>query len=189
MVELDEESQWIERSRAGDQDAFEQLILRYQRMVYSLAYRMTGTESDAEDLAQETFIQAFRHFESYRGDSRFSSWIYRIAMNLCLNWRKRGQTRELAYRQWGEERMLEASAHPTAPSDSDGEQVQMALLKLPAKQRAALVLTFYDGLNHGEAARVLGCSETTVSWRVFAAKAKLKHLLRHCESRRGGANA
>src|SRR5439155_17870756 len=92
MGQLDEEQNWIRQSRNGDQEAFAALVTRYQRMVHSLTFRMTGSLADGEDLAQETFIQAFRRIASFRGEAKFSSWLYRIAVNTCLNWKK-SQTR------------------------------------------------------------------------------------------------
>jgi len=88
-----EEVDWIRRSRAGDPQAFAALVIRYQRLIHTLTYRMTGSMSDAEDLAQETFIQAYRRIGSFRGDAKFSSWLYRIGVNTCLNWQKRRQRR------------------------------------------------------------------------------------------------
>jgi RNA polymerase sigma-70 factor (ECF subfamily) len=172
MASLEDEKQWVFRSQQGDHEAFESLIKRYQQMIDSLAFRMTGSMADAEDLAQETFIQAFRQLDGYRGEARFSSWLYRIAMNLCLNWRTRRQRREKLHSDWSEHQETSAPIE-----DKRTRLVQDALMKLNPKQRAAVVLTTYDGLNHAEAARVLGCSETTVSWRLFAARAKLKRLL------------
>jgi len=176
MVEgSDEEQAWIARSREGDQQAFEALVLRYQRMIFALTYRMTGSPTEAEDLTQETFIAAFQQLDSFRGDSKFSSWLYRIATNRCLNWRQRDARRERAYENWGRERETNSTIEPHA--DAVSVSVQQALLKLDDKQRAAVVLTTYEGMNHAEAARVLGCSETTVSWRIFAARRKLKKWL------------
>jgi RNA polymerase sigma-70 factor, ECF subfamily len=176
MVEVsDEEQSWIARSRKGDQQAFEALVLRYQKMIFALAYRMTGTQADAEDLTQESFIAAFHQLDSFRGESKFSSWVYRIATNRCLNWRQRDVRRECAHKHWGRERELLSTPEPHG--DNLSARVQQALLKLDGKQRAAIVLTTYEGLNHAEAARVLGCSEATVSWRIFSARRKLKKWL------------
>jgi RNA polymerase sigma-70 factor (ECF subfamily) len=142
-------------------------------MIHALTYRMTGSLTDSEDLAQETFVRAYRQLESYRGESKFSSWLYRIGINLCLNWRKR-QRREVQFQsEWIQEQELAADT-----GADRSREVQEALMKLHPKQRAAIVLTVYEGLKHAEAAKVLGCSETTVSWRIFAARAKLKKLLR-----------
>jgi RNA polymerase sigma-70 factor, ECF subfamily len=181
MVAPDEEARWIERSQQGDPEAFEQLIASYQRMIHALTYRMTGSLDDAEDLAQETFIHAFQQLGTYRAEAQFSSWIYRIAVNLCLNWRKRVRRRDQMHHEWGQLTIAEGPS-----SDDRAQRVQEALLQLPPKQRAAVALTTGQGLSHGEAARVLGCSETTVSWRLFAARAKLKRLLKDLAPSSGG---
>ena len=166
------------QSQSGDPAAFAELIRQHQRMIHSLTYRMTGSLADAEDLAQETFLRAYRQIGSYRGASKFSTWLYRIAINACLTWRQRETRRVEATAKW-----VETNGAPQAaeegPEAGNGwsERVHEALLKLPAKQRAAVMLTLYDGLNHAEAAEVLSCSETTVSWRVFAARRKLKRWL------------
>lgn len=172
MEERDEELGWIRRSRSGDTEAFEELVRRYQRMIHALTFRMTGSSADAEDLAQEIFIQAFRQLGSFRGDAKFSSWLYRIGVNTCLNWRKSAQRREKLHQDWAD------GDHSTSGrTDELTVRVQEALMQLPAKQRAAVILTTYDEMSHAEAARVLGCSETTVSWRVFTARRKLKQWL------------
>src|SRR6266480_2723612 len=158
MAAMDDENSRVVRSRNGDHQAFETLIRNYQRMIHSLCFRMTGSLADAEDLAQETFIHAYEHLASFRAEARFSSWLYRIAMNQCLNWRKRKARRDQLHKDWSEQ------AQDVSGSDSSvAQSIQDALMKLHTKQRAAVILTTYDGLSHAEAARVLGCSETTVS--------------------------
>ena len=141
-------------------------------MIHALTFRMTGSLADADDLAQETFIQAFQRIGSFRGDAAFSSWIYRIAMNLCLNWRQREMRRSRLHDKWEPPERIEEDRN-----DQLSQEVQAALMKLHPKQRAAVILTICEGQSHAEAAQVLGCSETTVSWRVFAAKKKLKRWL------------
>jgi RNA polymerase sigma-70 factor (ECF subfamily) len=172
----DADAELVLQSQNGDPAAFETLIRNHQHMVHSLTFRMTGSLADAEDLAQETFIRAYGQIGEFRGASKFSTWLYRIAVNTCLNWRQSEARRFRLQTNCAEEfaaRHADAENSPVAQAN----EIQAALLKLPAKQRAAIVLTIYDGLNHAEAARVLGCSETTVSWRIFAAKRKLKRLL------------
>jgi RNA polymerase sigma-70 factor (ECF subfamily) len=169
----DDDQGWVERSLQGNHEAFELLVRRYQRMIYALAYRMTGSTADAEDLTQETFIRAYEQLAGYRAEAKFSSWLYRIAVNHCLNWRKRVERREQVHHEWQAQRPEFSS-----PDDALAQKVRDALMKLNPKQRAAVALTIYDGLSHAEAARVLGCSETTVSWRVFAARTKLKRSLK-----------
>jgi RNA polymerase sigma-70 factor (ECF subfamily) len=173
MAVMDDETSRVVRSQNGDHAAFESLIKDYQRMIHSLCFRMTGSLADAEDLAQETFIQAYQHLAGFRAESRFSSWLYRIAMNQCLNWRKRQSRQDQLHKEWSEQPQDSAAA-----KDPNSQLIQDALLKLHPKQRAAILLTTYDGLSHAEAAQVLGCSETTVSWRVFAARGKLKRWLK-----------
>jgi RNA polymerase sigma-70 factor, ECF subfamily len=172
------------QSQNGDPAAFEALIRHHQRMIHSLTFRMTGSAADAEDLAQETFLRAYEQLGSFRGTAKFSTWLYRIAVNTCLNWRQSEARRFRLHADCAEE-MSALSANDGNPmlEMQSNQQVQLALLKLSPQQRAAVVLTIYDGLNHAEAAQLLGCSETTVSWRVFTAKRKLKSWL----SRQGGA--
>jgi len=167
------------QSQKGDTAAFSELIREYQHMIHSLTFRMTGSMADAEDLAQETFINAFRQIDTYRGTSKFSTWLYRIAINACLSWRRRETRRMEATADWAESNAaLHGDSAEGAETGSElNGRMHAALLKLPAKQRAAVMLTLYDGLNHAEAASALGCSETTVSWRIFAARRKLKRLL------------
>ncbi len=175
MVATDRERDRVTASLQGDQEAFESLIREHQHMIHALCYRMTGSLADAEDLAQETFIHGFRHLNEFRADAKLSSWLYRIAVNLSLNWRKRAARQARLHEEFAKE------AGSGRGEDCDrGRRVQEALMSLDPKQRAAVILTCYDGLSHAEAARTLGCSETTVSWRVFAAKRKLKRILKTC---------
>lgn len=174
MGESRDDKQWVLQCRNGDTAAFEELVRGHQRMIHSLAFRMTGSMADAEDLAQETFIQAFQSLGDFRGDSAFSSWLYRIAVNKCINWRRREQRRERFQREFLPDRNESASFSATSGSM---DHVQQALMKLNPKQRAAVVLTICEGQSHAEAARALGCSETTISWRVFSAKRKMRHWL------------
>lgn len=184
-MNLDDEPSLIDASRRGDPEAFASLVHRHQRMIHALTFRMSGSEADAADLAQETFVQAWRKLESFRGEAKFSSWLGRIAINASLTWKSRLHREARAREEWSDEAAL------TSPSPSDDTRarlVQDALLKLPAKQRAAVVLTVYEGMNHAEAAAILNCSETTVSWRVFAARAKLKRSLRDLAHGKGGTD-
>ena len=174
MVATDDDRDRIAQSLNGDQEAFADLSRQYQNMIHSLCYRMCGSLADADDLAQETFIHAYNHLKDFRGESRFSSWLYRIAVNHCLNWQKSQARRNRLYNDWVEQRAVESADGSMGRS----QQIQEALMKLHPKQRAAVILTTYDGLNHAEAGRALSCSETTVSWRLFAARRKLKRLLK-----------
>jgi len=152
-------------------------VKQHQRMVHALTYRMTGSFDDAEDLAQDTFVRALHQLESFRGEAKFSTWLCRIAMNACLNWRQREGRRDEIHRRWADDAYAPGNSADSS-NEALGDQVQAALNRLPAKQRAAVILTTYEGLNHAEAARALGCTEATISWRVFAARGKLKRWLK-----------
>ena len=179
----DADAELVLQTQKGSPAAFEELVRSHQRMIHSLTFRMTGSPADAEDLAQETFIRAYEQIGAFRGTSKFSTWLYRIAVNTCLNWKQSEARRFQLQTNCAEEFSIRHANGENSPAENGVcQQVQSALLKLPAKQRAAIVLTIYDGLNHAEAAQVLGCSETTVSWRVFAARRKLKGWL----SKNGG---
>jgi len=180
-VDLDDEPSLIDASRRGDTNAFAALVGRYQQMIHALTYRMCGSEADAADLAQDAFVLAWQRLDSFRGEARFSSWLYRIAMNLCLNWKVRLAREARLRAEWSDN---EIAADTSEASDPRTPVVREALLALPAKQRAAIVMTIFDGMSHGQAARVLGCSETTISWRVFSAKRKLKCWLEHPSRRK-----
>ncbi len=177
MVETDDEKIQVTRSRTGDHAAFAALIKTHQAMIHALTYRMTGSAADSQDLAQETFVRAYQQLDSYQGTAKFSSWLYRIAINACLDWRRRERRRAELHTDWSRAQADEGCAGSGATSDEASREVQAALMKLPEKQRAAIALTVYNGKNHAEAAAILGCSETTVSWRIFSARRKLKKLL------------
>lgn len=184
MVDSEAEKQRVLQSRNGDHAAFEALIRTYEQMIHSLTFRMTGSLADAKDLAQESFVRAYQQLDSYEGTSKFSSWLYRIAINACLDWKRCEQRRAQIHASWSESNIL-SGAGPEADLDELSQTVQSALMKLPAKQRAAIVLTVYGNHNHAETAQMLGCSETTVSWRIFSARRKLKKLL---QTKLGGRN-
>ena len=167
-----EDSSLIARSKRGELEAFGELVRRHQRMIHALTYRMCGTLADSEDLAHETFVRAYRGLGSFRGDSKFSSWLYQIAINLCVRWRGKQARRNVAERAWAEDAYSESS--DAYPSD----RVHAALAQLSPKLRAAVVLTALEGMSHAEAAGVLGCAEKTLSWRLFIARRKLGALLR-----------
>jgi RNA polymerase sigma-70 factor, ECF subfamily len=168
----DDEGVLIARSKDGDWDAFAALIRMHQRMIHTLAYRMSGSIADADDLTQESFIRAHRCLGGYRGTAKFSSWLYRIALNLCLRWREKERRRGMTDFEW-----VSADVRGRAP-DAQGERVREALALLAPKQRAAVILTTFEGMTHLEAATMLGCAEKTLSGHVFAARRRLAQLLK-----------
>lgn len=178
MSVLDDDAPLVDRSLKGDADAFAELVLRHQKRIHDLAYRMSQSPEEAADLAQETFVRAWQQLDTFRGNSRFSTWLYRLAIRVCLN-AKRAETSRHRTR---DSFALESTSHPSpldsSPETERVERVQSALQRLEPQLRAAIVLTVFDGLGHAEAAQILGCAETTVSWRIFMARRKLRRWLK-----------
>lgn len=178
MGDTDEQQAWIAQSRKGDQNAFAELVRLHQQMIHALTFRMTGSVADCQDLAQETFIRAYQQLDSYHGGAKFSTWLYRIAVNACIDWQRREARRGKLHDSWGEEQPKDyVETAFGAPHDEASREVQAALMKLPEKQRAAIVLTVYSEHSHAEAAKILNCTEATISWRIFSARRRLKKLL------------
>jgi len=177
MPALDDESRLVELSLSGDPEAYAALVRQHQKMIRAVTFRMTGSPDDAEELAQDAFVRAYRQLGSFNGAAKFSTWLCRIAINLSLDWRRRESRRAGLHSKWAAGAACEKEPGGGFP-DELSRRVQEALNRLPAKQRAAIVLTLYENQSHAEAAKTLGCTEATVSWRVFAARQKLKRLLK-----------
>jgi RNA polymerase sigma-70 factor, ECF subfamily len=174
-----EEAEQIRRAKEGDGDAFEALFHAYYPMTFALAYRLIGCHHDAEEIVQDAFIKAARALPHFRGDSSLKTWLYRIAVNVAADRRRRRKdTVEL--------RDEIAPAQSTSEDHPLTEALLVALDTLSSQQRQAIVLTYFEGMNHAEAAAVLRCAETTVSWRVFSAKRKLKKILSRSATLREG---
>lgn len=174
----------VERARKGDREAFSELVRRHSRQVYGVVYRMAGDHSDADDLAQEVFMTAWRSIGSFRGGSRFSTWLYRIAVNASLSFlRKKGKEKGRAPFDETMRVPDQAAGAPSSPmvGSAAGElrgRAEEALRSLPAHFRTSFALVVGEGLSHRDAARVLGCSENTVSWRMHKARKLLQARLK-----------
>lgn len=156
----------------GEREAFDLLVARHQRDVYQLCYRYVGNHEDAHDMAQEAFLKAYRGLKSFRGDSAFSTWLYRIAVNTCLNFRAARRTAVVAVLDelpYGGE----AAGERLVRRERE-RQVREAVERLPEKQRATLILKIYHELTHEEVARILGSTVGTVKANLFHALANLR---------------
>ena len=173
-----DESKLIEQSLSGDPEAYGALVNQHQKMIRAMAFRMTGSLDDADELAQDAFLRAYQQLASFNGTSKFSTWVCKIAINLSLDWRRRENRRRAIHSKWAADVASNSSSNAGFP-DELSRCVQAAIDRLPVKQRAALVLTIYENQSHAEAAKTLGCSEATISWRVFIARQKLKRLLKN----------
>jgi RNA polymerase sigma-70 factor (ECF subfamily) len=165
----------IEACRGGDREAFDRLVERYQRDIYRLCYRYVNNHEDANDVAQEVFLRAYRAIGRFRGDSAFSTWLFRIAVNTCLSFR--------AARKPAADELPEALMDPRPGAQSAVEKdewsrrVREAVSRLPEKQRATVILKIYHELTHEEVAGILGATVGTVKANLFHALGNLKKTL------------
>jgi RNA polymerase sigma-70 factor (ECF subfamily) len=159
----------------GEREAFDRLVQRYQRDVYRLCYRYVNNHADASDMAQDVFLKAYRAIGSFRGDSSFSTWLYRIAVNTCLNFRaaRRPPSDELpeALADRG------ASAAERMEQEEQARRVREAVSSLPDKQRATVILKIYHDLTHEEVAQIVGATVGTVKANLFHALGNLRKRL------------
>jgi RNA polymerase sigma-70 factor, ECF subfamily len=162
----------VSNAQAGDARSFEQLFDRYYAMIHAFAYRVCLVETEADDLAQETFIRAARGIAQYRGTASFKNWLYRIAHNAVVDWSRQVVRRRDRDAGFALELETAAKSRP-----ANYESLHAALRQLSPDLREAVALVFFEEMNHREAADALGCAETTVSWRIFRARRVLKKLL------------
>ena len=168
----EEDREAIEACQRGDRQAFDGLVGRYQRDVYRLCYRYVNNHHDASDLAQEVFLKAYRAIGRFRGDSAFSTWLYRIAVNACLNFRA---TRKLPSEPLDYDVADGArGADARIEQDEMSRQVREAVGRLPEKQRATLILKIYQDLTHEEVAAIMGSTVGTVKANLFHALGNLR---------------
>lgn len=179
--------QLIERTLAGDSDQFNVLVRRWERQIYGLALRMLGRDEDARDVCQETFLSAYRSLGSFRGEAKFSSWIYRIALNACNSRLRRNGVMEHSLDAEGEDgqRMeLADTAAEYTPDRLHQQQrtalVRKALRALPVEMRQVIVMKEYEELTFAEIAEVLHIPISTVKSRLYTGlqlmRGKLEHL-------------
>jgi len=172
----------VARCLAGDRDAYQLLVELHQRRVYAAASRILSHREDVEDAVQEAFILGFRNLRSYRGESSFGTWIYKIAINVAL--RKASHLRKQAWLPLAEDRDRDPCAAANQEGSLDAtakeqrrEAVRQAVSRLPEKHRAVVALRYLDGYSCSEVARILGCSLGTVWSRLHYALKALKEEL------------
>ena len=170
------DSEVIQRVLAGETAAFDVLVRQYQQDIYRLTYRMTRNGEDAKDLAQEAFVQAYRSLGTFRGQSRFSTWLYRIVMNLCLNHLK-ATAREDPAEVHGQQADPRVDSLGLLLADERDRAVAQAIEALPPQQKATLTLRVHQGLSHKEIAQILECSEGTAKANYFHAVRALQRRL------------
>ncbi|MCK4904882.1 sigma-70 family RNA polymerase sigma factor [bacterium] len=167
----------VRRVKSGDRDAFGELVQKYKQQIYFVAYRMTNNHTDADDLSQEAFIKAYESIGNFREKSSFSTWLYRIIMNMTINHLKKMGRRQIF--TLDENISIENTSNPEKIAENRelNKEITKAIDSLPLKQKAVVELALLEGLPHRQIAQILGCREKTVSWRLFQARNKLKEKL------------
>ena len=182
MTRTDEEL--VARSIGGDLDSFNQLVLRWERPIYALAFRVIGREEEARDVVQETFLRAFRGIKNFRGQAKFSSWVYRIALNLCRDWIRRERRAPIQSAPEGIDLIEMAAEQGPAESietlvarNDMSKAVAAAMALLPEEQRTAIILKEYHGMTFQEIADQQGCPLSTVKTRLYQGLTVLRRRL------------
>ena len=191
VSEEETEAQFVARLVARDESAFNELVRVYERRVFALVFRMLGRRDEAEDLAQEVFVQVFKAIDQFRGDSKLSTWIYRIAVNLCKN-----RSKYLSRRHAGEQDDIDAMADRAPLTAAKGvsvgtisrpdelvegmqleQVVKRAIAQIDPEFREVLVLRDVEDLSYEEIAAVTGLPDGTVKSRIHRARAQLRALV------------
>jgi len=175
------DAELVDRIRKGETRLFAELVARYQDPVFGLASRFIAVPADAEDVAQEAFLRAYRGLEAFKGEARFSTWLYRITWNICADWlRKHRRSAQ------GKRSSLEDAAELVDGRvdlergllvSEDRRRVRQALAQLDEKYRSVVVLLYYQKLSYEEIAQVLGVPLKTVETRLYRARRILKESL------------
>jgi RNA polymerase sigma-70 factor, ECF subfamily len=184
-----DEEKLLQEARAGHKGAFRELVVRHERLVFALAYRMVGHAEEARDLAQEVFLKAYRALPGFRGEASIATWLRRITINLCLNHCASARHRAAKAGRSIEEQSpdgLSLGVRLADPAPNPEEEtllaerielLQAALEELAPEQRAIVVLRDVEGHSYGEIAAVLGLNEGTVKSRLSRSRADLRTIL------------
>jgi RNA polymerase sigma-70 factor (ECF subfamily) len=186
------DSDLISRAAAGDLTAFQALVERHRSMVYRVAFQFAGNHHDAEDIAQEVFIKVYRSLQKFRQDAQLTSWLYRIVMNACIDFRRRQSPAGSApFSEEAEHRLLNTPEQRPGPeahayAGELGEVLEAEIARLPHGQRLVFVMRHHQGLKLGEIADALGLAEGTVKRQLHAAVHRLRLALTQANVTAGG---
>jgi RNA polymerase sigma-70 factor (ECF subfamily) len=181
----------VKRCQAGNSEAFDELVTRYRTRVFGMIYNMVHSEQDAWDLAQDSFVKAWKSIGRFRGQSSFYTWIYRIVMNVTIDWLRKKQVKsgtefddsiQLKEVEPGSRTVPQAEALPSEHMERTeirGE-IDKAIAQLSPEHRAVILMKEIEGMQYHEIAETLGCSIGTVMSRLFYARKKLQNLLKDC---------
>jgi RNA polymerase sigma factor RpoE len=182
-----EDRELVRKAQAGDMDAYDQLVRKYQERIYGTIYHMTSNHEDAHDLAQETFVKAYSALKNFKGDSGFFTWVYRIAVNKTINFLKTRKNRsflslnDLDQNVEHDQELVELVSEQT-PRRAAGltelqEKLNEAMQKLSEDHRMVVTLHDVQGLSHEEIGKIMDCNTGTVRSRLFYARQQLQAYL------------
>jgi len=172
----DPDAELIERYFAGDTSAFDEIMIRYERQIYRVCYRFVENREDAMDLAQDVFVKAFEHLPTFRRESSLKTWLYRIAINHCLNHVKKHSQEFVQVTEFTSS--TKASAHAELEHQEQRQRFRRLIKRLPPKQKAILELRVNEQLSYEEIAKISGRSVSTIKASVFFALEKLRKLVK-----------
>lgn len=182
----DNDAVLVQRACRGDEQAFEQLVIKYDRQVLKLAWNMTGHPVDAQDICQDTFLRAYSKLSTFRFQSSFRTWLMRIAVNQSLNHRRRrslykllslDRLRENDSSAWETQIMSDSRASNEIKAEMTIEQIQKALQNLSCRERAVFILKHEQGYRIRDIAVMLNCAEGTIKNYLYRAVQKLKDVI------------
>lgn len=177
-IRSDEEREFVQvlaRAISGDISAFEQIVIRYERRVLTLAWRLLGSGEDAQDASQEVFMRAFRFLHKFDSTRPFEPWLIRLTVNVC---RDIGRKRTVTVLLDVDAIQAHSDPHMELSSEEQRAMLQKALQELPQKERAAVVLRDIEGFSTAEVAEILGSSEATVRSQISTARLKIRKALK-----------
>ena len=175
--EVRDDPGFVERLRAGEPRAFEELVRSYQHRVFGVALRMLGSRAEAEDIAQEVFLRAHRALRDFRGEARLSTWLYGVASNLCLNRLASAERKRMRHDEEALMRAPSDTADATAAMERSELEaaLRQAIAELPEERRIVVVLRDLEGLSYEEIAQALAVELNTVRSRLHRARLDLKN--------------
>ena len=181
-----DESVWIDRAKAGDQEAFEAIFQIYERQIYGFIYRMMGNAEDANDLTQDCFIRAYKALPQTTTDLNISAWLHRIASNACLDvLRRRQRIRWLPWESHKHEHLLHGRALDEPESNAlraeTQVQVQQVISQMSPRNRMALILREYEGMSCEEIGQIMGLSRSAVKSILFRGREEFRRIYRSME--------
>jgi len=179
MLALDDDT-LISLIHRGDSSAFEALVERHYTTIFNIAFRWCRNRDDAEDITQDACIRLGRGISSFRGESRFTTWLYRLVVNAATDWQRK-HARSSGIEE-PPEPLRNAIEHPDAENRLHARRMLTEIDALPEKEKQAVLLVFAEGVSHREAADILRCAESTISWRIHSARQRLRDALKHRNS-------